>query len=252
MEILIIIVFLILYGILYYLKKKFIPRIIGTYGEYKVSSKLKRLNRKDYIVLNDILLKKNNSTTQIDHIVVCKSGIFVIETKNYKGWIHGHEKSEYWTQTIYKKKNKLFNPIKQNWIHIYALKNILPEHFNLKYFPIIVFSGSGKLRNIRSSVPVIYKRKILNTIRKTNDQNNLSFEQMKNISEAILEKNITSQKENRQHVKRVTRNVSEKKKKERLKICPKCGNKLINKNGKFGNFYGCINFPKCRYTFNGK
>ena len=81
MEILIIIVFLILYGILYYLKKKFIPRIIGTYGEYKVSSKLKRLNRKDYIVLNDILLKKNNSTTQIDHIVVCKSGIFVIETK---------------------------------------------------------------------------------------------------------------------------------------------------------------------------
>lgn len=34
-----------------------------------------------------------------------------------------------------------------------------------------------------------------------------------------------------------------------LKPCPKCGKgKLVEKSGKFGTFYGCNNFPKCRYT----
>lgn len=31
-------------------------------------------------------------------------------------------------------------------------------------------------------------------------------------------------------------------------ICPKCGGKLIMRNGKYGSFIGCSNFPKCRYT----
>jgi len=32
------------------------------------------------------------------------------------------------------------------------------------------------------------------------------------------------------------------------KKCPKCGAPLIIKLGKFGRFYACSNFPKCRYT----
>ena len=31
-------------------------------------------------------------------------------------------------------------------------------------------------------------------------------------------------------------------------ICPKCGGGLSLKKGKYGTFYGCSNFPKCRYT----
>lgn len=110
----ILLLILALYGFSFYFKKRIIPKIKGAVGEYKVSAKLKRLKKKDYIVLNDLLLKNGNSTSQIDHIVISKSGIFVIETKNYKGWIHGHQNSEYWTQTIYKHKRKLRNPIKQN------------------------------------------------------------------------------------------------------------------------------------------
>lgn len=30
--------------------------------------------------------------------------------------------------------------------------------------------------------------------------------------------------------------------------CPKCGAPLSKKNGKYGQFYGCINYPKCNYT----
>lgn len=56
----------------------------------------------------------------IDHVVISKYGVFVIETKNYRGWIIGNEKSEYWTQVIYKRKERLYNPIKQNYGHIKA------------------------------------------------------------------------------------------------------------------------------------
>ena len=30
--------------------------------------------------------------------------------------------------------------------------------------------------------------------------------------------------------------------------CPRCGGLLIKKRGKYGEFVGCSNFPKCRYT----
>lgn len=32
--------------------------------------------------------------------------------------------------------------------------------------------------------------------------------------------------------------------------CPKCGGELMKRNGKFGPFYGCSNYPECRYTKN--
>jgi hypothetical protein len=38
--------------------------------------------------------------------------------------------------------------------------------------------------------------------------------------------------------------------KEEIKKCPKCGGRLILKTGKFGKFYGCENYPECRYTEN--
>ncbi len=30
--------------------------------------------------------------------------------------------------------------------------------------------------------------------------------------------------------------------------CPKCDSQLVEKNGKFGKFLGCSNYPKCTYT----
>ena len=64
---------------------------------------------------------------QIDHVVVSRKGIFVLETKNYTGWIFGNENSQNWTQVIYKRKEKFYNPIWQNFDHIQALKEFLGE-----------------------------------------------------------------------------------------------------------------------------
>lgn len=33
-------------------------------------------------------------------------------------------------------------------------------------------------------------------------------------------------------------------------VCPKCGSKLVKRNGKYGEFFGCSGFPKCKYTKN--
>lgn len=92
----------------------FMPKIKGYFGEKSVAFFLSKLDDTKYKVINNIMLQVGNKTTQIDHVVVSNYGIFVIETKNYKGWITGNEFDEYWKQTIYKRKEKLHNPIKQN------------------------------------------------------------------------------------------------------------------------------------------
>lgn len=79
------------------------------------------------------MLKVGDKTTQIDHVVIPNYGIFVIETKNYKGWIIGNEFDDYWKQIIYKRKEKLHNPIKQNYGHIMVLKEHLSDFPDIKY-----------------------------------------------------------------------------------------------------------------------
>ncbi len=32
--------------------------------------------------------------------------------------------------------------------------------------------------------------------------------------------------------------------------CPRCGGTMVKRNGKFGMFLGCSNYPKCKYTRN--
>ena len=73
------------------------------------------------------------------HFLGAEYGIFVIETKRYKGWISGSEKAENWTQVIFKEKHQFRNPVKQNWCHVYALKSVLTDFPRAKYHPIACF-----------------------------------------------------------------------------------------------------------------
>lgn len=36
----------------------------------------------------------------------------------------------------------------------------------------------------------------------------------------------------------------------RVKRCPKCGNALKLRNGKYGQFWGCTGYPDCKFTMN--
>ena len=77
---------------------------IGKAGEKRVARKLDWLP-KEYIILNDIMLPTQYGTTQIDHIVVSPYGIFVIETKNYKGWIFGHRIQRGGSKVFWERRN---------------------------------------------------------------------------------------------------------------------------------------------------
>lgn len=36
--------------------------------------------------------------------------------------------------------------------------------------------------------------------------------------------------------------------KAKNQICPKCGNELKVRSGKYGKFYGCSDYPYCKFT----
>ena len=242
-----IILILYLIGVLW--KKIYLPKIKGALGEYGVARKLRRLNKNNYIVYNNIYLKYKGRSKQIDHLIISIYGVFVIETKNYKGWIFGNENSKYWTQVIYNKKFKIYNPIIQSWSHINFLKKLSSDFTGLKYLPIIVFAGSAKLKKIKSSVPVIYKRKILRTIRR-NKEIHLTHNQVENIDNLIKQALVDKKDIKKKHRKFVKRITKWGKKRSVARYCPKCGGKLVLKEGKYGKFRGCSNFPECRYTKN--
>ena len=86
----------------------------GWVGEKKTQFNLwLSLNTKLYQRFHDVIIPSNNGTTQIDHIVVSPFGLFIVETKNYKGWIYGSESQSNWTQVIYKSKYSFQNPLRQ-------------------------------------------------------------------------------------------------------------------------------------------
>ena len=104
------------------------------------------LDKQTYHRLNNITLPlANGGSTQIDHVIVSIHGIFVIETKHYKGWIFGSERQAQWTQTIMGRKYKFQNPLRQNYLHIKTLSELLDldmSHFH----SMIVFIGECEIK----------------------------------------------------------------------------------------------------------
>ncbi|EKY22068.1 nuclease-related domain-containing protein [Clostridium celatum] len=220
-------------------------KVKGYIGEIIVSKRLSKLNKKKYKVINNILLKAPNTTTQIDHIVISIYGIFVIETKNYKGIIKGNEYDHNWIQILFNKKETLRNPIKQNNGHIIALKNIIPELKYKKINSIIAFTKRAKL-NINVETDVVYCNKI-NRIIKKNKEREFTIEEVNNIYGKLKELNINSLRERKVHIKSIKRSVKKAKKRLNKNRCPRCGGKLKKRHNRYGSFKGCKNYPGCTF-----
>lgn len=231
------------------IKKNIKNNIKGTVGETKINLKLSVFLPAGYLILNNVTIPNGDRFSQIDHIVVSKSGIFVIETKNYSGWIHGQENSQNWTQSFYNSKNQFYNPIKQNKTHIAVIKSILSEAFpnaKLKFHSIIVFTGEAELKNVYTKTPVIHLKDINKEIKKIKDTY-LSDCECREIFEFLSKENLKDWKTKRTHVKNIKNNEHKVQRKVSKSICLKCGGVLKKKKGKYGEFLGCNNFPKCRY-----
>ena len=116
-------VFVLLFAILGIMWQIFRPRLRGAFGETLLAGVLRRrLDASIYHVLDDIYLPLDDgSTTQIDHVVVSPFGVFVIETKTYKGWIFGNPRDAQWTQVLHRRKSRFQNPLRQNFLHVQRL-----------------------------------------------------------------------------------------------------------------------------------
>ena len=99
----------------------------GARGEAELSKLLKNgLHYSDYHILHDIMLPTDeDETTQVDHIVVSRFGVFVIEAKNYSGWIFGDERSRTWIKTFPGGRRYRFqNPLHQNFRHTKTMESL--------------------------------------------------------------------------------------------------------------------------------
>jgi len=224
----------------------FYPYIKGYIGEFKVFLELKKLPKNDYIILNNIMLKNNDKLFQIDHIVISIYGIFVIETKNYKGTIVGQEFDEKWTQYLGDKKYNFFNPIRQNYGHIKVLEELL-ELDNLNFIPIVCFSNNARLK-INSKSIVLQLKDLNKNIKKF--YKFLFDNEIYDLSKRLKQLNITDIKTRKEHIKLIKNKIKEDDEKIKKYICPKCGNDLIIKNSKYGSFLSCKNYPKCQFKSN--
>lgn len=219
----------------------------GRAGERRVNSQARRyLDPGAYQLLVDITIPtKSGGTTQIDHIILSVYGIFVVETKNYSGWIFGSPNQRQWTQVIYEEKNRFQNPIRQNYGHICALSEFLgiPKS---KFHNVVCFAGNAEFKTeiphcvqfdntyvdyIESFNQVLLPKQKLNLLRKR-------------IETGRLPENSETQK---MHIKNVHS-------REFMHLtCPRCGAALVlrtaRKGANAGNqFWGCSSYPKCRYT----
>lgn len=164
-----------------YLSYYFLPKHKGDYGEWLVSNYIGDTDElNSYYVINDITLMIDGVYAQIDHIVICRSGIYVIETKNYDGYIFANEYDKEWIQTIHGRRYYFYSPYLQNLTHCKRITEILGIYEHI--FNVIVF--------VRNNVDKRYCKHIyyleeLEDI-KYNDYINLTAEQCKEYYDKIL------------------------------------------------------------------
>lgn len=207
------------------------------------------------LVLHDVLIDgADGYTSQIDLVLVGNRGIYVVEMKMFDdAKIYGDTKKSKWNYYKHGKKYEIYSPLKQNKKHVEYLKTFLKKFGEVPCFSIITmvcddFKISGEKDNytmICNSLPAmeraIYKVAEDKPIVFDDTKKQEIFDYIKNNQH--IGKDVRT--EHKQNVIAYKENLEEMKKQ---KICPYCKSELVLRNGKNGKFYGCKNFPKCRYT----
>jgi restriction system protein len=214
------------------------PTVKGARGERRVNSMLERqLPSKEYKVFHDVTLPTSQGPTQIDHIVVSRYGVFVVETKNYTGWIFGDAKSKQWTQTIFGYKSRFQNPLHQNFKHTKAVESFLslsPQYVH----SVVVFVGDAEFM---TDLPdnVTYLPELCSFVLSFRD---LLLDTSRVRAIAMM---LTDHKEGREFRQEPALAAVPDEPR-----CPKCGERMVLRKARKGKnagneFWGCPRFPGC-------
>ena len=140
---------------------------LGKYGEYLIYKHLKDYeNDGAKFLFNIYIPKTDETTTEIDVLMISKKGLFVFESKNYSGWIFGKDNQRFWYQTLpsgrgRSYKEKFYNPVFQNNTHIKYLKRNLGD--GIPMYSIITFSERCVFKSViinNKNIKVIHRQQV--------------------------------------------------------------------------------------------
>lgn len=229
--------------------KGFIGETMGSFA-HKVL-----LDSTVYRELNNVTIPTRDGTTQIDHVIVSRYGIFVIEAKNMNGWIFGNEKSAEWTQSFPGGKFRFQNPLRQNYRHTKCLSEFLCIDHS-KLHSIVMFWGEC---TFKTPMPENVLDKGYSSYIKSKTAILFTDIEVEQIVTAIQAGKLPSTwATHRQHVDSLNSrhskdNVQFGKSKSDDRSCPLCGGAMVKRNAKRGanagnEFLGCSDYPRCRGT----
>jgi len=215
---------------------------VGQIGEFSTEYALTNNNLDgELIVLKNIYLPAQGKETEIDLLLIHEKGIFVFESKNYSGWIFGNEDQLNWTQVLQNGvKNKFYNPIRQNRTHIKALSEFLEKPVS-EFVSFIVFSERCALKKVpddTEDIIIVRRPNMLRKLRVILKATPIKYthDEIESIVNKLRPLTDKSSLEKQQHID----NIKTK--------CPFCGGELVLRKGKYGQFWGCSAYPKCRFT----
>lgn len=226
--------------------KKIMSLFRGWFGEKKTTFLLGlSLNKKVYRSFHNVIIAAKSGTTQIDHLLVSPYGLFIVETKNRKGWIFGSKGQQKWTQSLYGNNYSFQNPLKQT----YRQKKILSKFLGLKestIYTVVYFVGKCKFKtdvpdNVIKSGLGKYIKRFKDPVLTAGEIDRVVGAIEYFVSESALTK--------RDHLRSLRNRHSS------TTVCPNCGSNLVERTAKKGpnkgsKFWGCENYPRCRYTRN--
>jgi restriction system protein len=199
------------------------------------------LPKSRYHTFHNIILPSRSGSAQIDHLVVSVYGIFLVETKNKRGWIFGDAAAARWTQCIYRRKYSFQNPLRQ----AFRQQKVLSEFLNIRescIHPIVYFVGDC---TFKTPLPGNVLRWGLNSYIKRFQHPILSAAEVYAIIETIHRFTLESPISRSAHVQSLRARLTS------TTVCPRCGGQLVERRATKGPyvgrmFLGCENYPKCR------
>ena len=204
------------------------------------------LDAKIYHPFHDVTLRTDDGSTQIDHVFVSRFGVFVVETKNLKGWIFGTADQPVWTQKIHRKSFRFQNPLRQNYRHTKAIEVALdlPQE---QVFSVVAFVGGSSFKSLMP--PNVTSGEGCTRYILSHRQLIFTDAQVSKLCAAIDARRLTPGfKTSRAHVnilkERHTARTTEP-------TCPGCGGAMQLRATKSGStagkeFWGCVAYPRCR------
>ncbi|HAN10395.1 MAG TPA: hypothetical protein DCP90_07260, partial [Clostridiales bacterium] len=178
---------------------------IGKYGEYLTFVELEKLEGTYKIVANTYVPKDNGEDSEIDLVLIHEKGIFVIESKNYSGWIYGSDAQEKWTATYNKyAKTQFYNPVWQNATHIKWLEKCL-EIGSDSVYSLIVFSercNLKKLKVTKTNTLALKRENLLGTLKAIIGKNQTIYDknQIDKMYYALKRCTYKTEEEKQQHI----------------------------------------------------